>query len=128
MAGKSDYLENALLDHVLRNTAYTSPTTVYVGLYTAAPTDAGGGTEVSGGGYAREAATFGAASGGSISNSAIVDFGTTTGAWGTVTHFGIFDAETAGNLLYWDALTAEKVIGNGDPVSFPIGDLTVTED
>jgi hypothetical protein len=70
MAGKSDYLENKILDHVLRNTAYTSPTTVYVGLYTAAPTDAGGGTEVSGNGYAREAATFSVASGGATANSA----------------------------------------------------------
>lgn len=127
MAGKSDYLENELLDHVLGVAAYTAPTP-YVALYTAAPTDAGGGTEVSGGGYAREAATFGAASGGSASNSAIVDFGTTTGAWGTVTHFGIFDALTAGNLLYWGALTSSKTVESGDPVSFPIGDLTVTED
>jgi hypothetical protein len=60
----SDYLEDAVLDHVFRNTALTSPTTVYVALYTATPSDAGGGTEVSGGSYARTAGTFGAASGG----------------------------------------------------------------
>jgi len=128
MAGFSDYLENELLDHVFRNSAYSQPATVYVGLFTAAPSDAGGGTEVSGGGYVRKAVTFGAAAGGAISNSAEVDFGTTTGAWGTVTHFGIFDAESGGNLLAWDALTAEKTIGSGDPVSIPIGDLDVSLD
>lgn len=128
MAGFADFLENELLDHAFRNAAYTPATTVYVALYTAAPSDAGGGTEVSGGGYARVAVTFGAAASGSISNSAIVDFGTTTGAWGTVTHFGIFDAATAGNLLAWDELTAQKTIESGDPVSFPVGDLTVSLD
>lgn len=128
MAGFSDFLEDELLDHVFRNATYTPPAAVYVALYTAAPTDAGGGTEVSGGSYARESATFGAASSGAISNSAIVDFGTTSAAWGTVTHFGIFDALTDGNLLAWDALTAEKTIGSGDPVSFPVGDLDVSLD
>jgi len=128
MAGFSDYLENELLDHVFRNSAYSQPAAVYVGLFTAAPSDSGGGTEVSGGGYVRKAVTFGAASGGAIANTAEVDFGTTSAAWGTVTHFGIFDAESAGNLLAWDALTAEKTIGSGDPVSIPVGDLDVSLD
>lgn len=131
MAGKSDYLESAILNHVLRNTALTSPTTVYAGLFTASPSDAGGGTEVTGGSYARVAITFGAPTGTSptqVANSAAVNFATATASWGTVTDFGIFDAVSAGNLLYWDALTTSKTIGNGDTASFAIGDLVVTED
>lgn len=129
MAGKSDYLENALLDHVLRNTAFTSPTTVYVGLYTATPSDAGGGTEVSGNAYARQSVAFSAASGGAITNSGVITFPTPTpSGWGTVTHFGMFDAVSAGNLLYWDALTASKVINAGDTVTFAAGDIDITED
>lgn len=125
---KSNYLEDKILDHVLRNTAYTSPSAVYCALYTAAPSDAGGGTEVSGNDYARTAITFGAASGGAIANSAPVEFPTPSGSWGTVTHFGVFDASTAGNLLYWGALTASQVIASGNDVTFPIGDIDITED
>lgn len=128
MAGKSDYLENAVLDAVFNNTSL-AVTTPYVGLYTAAPSDAGGGTEVSGGSYARVAASFGAASSGAVSNDAAIEFPESTGAWGTVTHFGIFDASTSGNLLYWGALGASRVVdGAGITLSFPIGDLDVTED
>jgi hypothetical protein len=129
MGGLTQYLKDELLDHVYRNNAYTSPTTVYVGLFTSAPSHAGGGTEVSAGDYAREAATFGAPSGAGatrqIANSSIVDFGTTTNNWGTVTHFALFDAASAGNMLHWDALTVDKTINTGDPVSFPVGDLIV---
>lgn len=129
MAGKSDYLENKILEHVLKNTAYTSPATVYVALFTAPPSDAGGGTEVSGGAYARTAVTFGAASGGAIANSAAVEFPVATGAnWGTITHFGIFDASSGGNLLYWAALNASKVVNDGEQFKVAIGDLDVTED
>lgn len=133
MGSKSDYLEGKILEHVLRNTAYSSPATVYVGLYTAAPNDAStgssGGTELSGNGYSRQSCAFGAASGGSISNSGTVTFGpNTTSGWGTVTHFGIFDASTNGNLLYWGALTASKTVAVGDSVSFGAGALVVTED
>lgn len=133
MGSKSDYLEGKVLEHVLRNTAYSSPATVYVGLYTAAPNDAStgssGGTELSGNGYSRQSCAFSAASGGSISNSGTVTFGpNTTSGWGTVTHFGIFDASTNGNLLYWGALTASKTVAVGDSVSFGAGALVVTED
>jgi hypothetical protein len=127
---KSDFLENKLLDHMLGKTAYTMPT-VYVGLYTAAPTDAGGGTEVSGGAYARVAttgATWNAASAGSSSNAAAVTFPTASASWGTVTHFGLFDAASAGNMLRWGALTTSKTVGNGDTPSFGIGTLVLTED
>lgn len=130
MAGKSDYLENKLLDHVLNGVAYSSPASVYVGLYTSAPTDAGGGTEVSGGSYARVQMTggFDTASGGATANTAAITFPTSSGAWGTVTHFGIFDASTNGNLLYWGALAASKTIASGDIAKFNAGELDITED
>lgn len=134
MAGsKADFLENELLDHVLGNAAYTAPTNVYIALYTAAPSDSGGGTEVSGGSYARltvanNATNWPAASGGAKSNGTALTFTTATASWGTVVAFGIFDAATAGNLLYWATLTTNKVIDNGDTAEFAVGDLDVTED
>ncbi|HQY68711.1 MAG TPA: hypothetical protein PLD38_15655 [Pyrinomonadaceae bacterium] len=129
MAGKSDYLEDKILNHVLRNTTYTAPAGVYVGLLTAAPTDAGGGTEVSGSNYARTAVTFGAPSpSGTCANSVAVTFPTPSGSWGACTHFGIYDASTAGNLLYWAALGATETPLSGNTVSFAIGALVVIED
>jgi hypothetical protein len=131
MAGFSDYYESKVLDHMLRGTAFTPPATVYVALFTAAPTDAGGGTEVSGGGYARQSVTFGAPSGTAptqIANSADVTFPVATASWGTVVAFGLFDASTAGNLLAWDNLTASKQIDVNDQAKFAAGDLKVTLD
>lgn len=129
MAGKSDYLENKILDHVLRNVAYTPPATVYAGLYTTGPTDAGGGTEVSGNAYARKAIAFGAAAGGVTSNSGVITFDAPTpAAWGTVSHIGIFDAASAGNLLYWAPLAVARVTAIGEPPFFAIGAITVSED
>lgn len=126
---KSTYLDNALLNAVLADTAYTSPATVYVALYTAAPGPSGGGTEVSNSGtaYARTACTFGAASGGSATNSAACIFPQATAAWGTITYFGIFDDPNTGNLLYYGALTAAKTINTGDQIQFAAGGLTITE-
>lgn len=126
MSAMSDYLENALINATLRNTAYSSAATVYVGLFTTDPTDDGSGTEVSGGSYARKAATFGAPSNGASSTSADVTFDQATGNWGTVTHFGIFDAATSGNLLYHGALTSSKTIETGDVFKIASGNLTVT--
>lgn len=134
MAGsKSDYLENELLDHVLGNAAYAAPATVYVALYTVAPTDAGGGTEVAAGDYARvtvtnNATNFPAASGGAKSNGTEITFSEATSDWGTVVAFSIMDAATSGNFLYWADLSASKAIGSGDTAKFAIGDLDVTED
>ena len=131
MAGKSDYLENKFLDHVLRNTAYTQPATVYVGLYLDGfpPTDAGGGTEVSGNAYARKAVAFGAAAGGVASNTGVITFDTPTpSGWGTVSHIGIFDAASAGNLLYWAPLSVSRLVSAGEPPFFAIGAITVSED
>jgi len=127
----SNYLENKVLDHTLRGTtgAYTAPTTIYVGLFTSSPTDANSGTEVSGGSYARVVATFAnAATSGSISNTNLISFTTASASWGTITHIGLFDNSTGGNLMYWGALTVSKVIGNGDTFSISIGNLTVSID
>ena len=126
MAEMSNYLENALINVTLRNTAYTSPTTVYVGLFTSDPTDAGSGTEVSGGSYARTAVTFGAPSNGVSTNSAAVEFPHCTLAWGTVGWIGIHDALTTGNLLYHTPLDVSKAIDVGDIFKIAIGSLSVT--
>ena len=122
----SDFLENALINATLRNTTYTSPTNVYVGLFTTDPTDDGSGTEVSGGSYARVIATFAAPSNGVSVTNADVQFAQATATWGTVTHFGIFDALTTGNLLYHGSLTASKTIETGDVFKITASNLTVT--
>lgn len=126
MAEMSNYLENALINVTLRNTAYTSPSVVYVGLYTSDPGEGNTGTEVSGGSYARTAVTFGAPSNGVSTNSASVTFPTATGTWGTVTHIGILDALTSGNLLYYTPLDASKSIASGDVFTISTGNLSVT--
>ena len=126
MAEMSNYLENALINVTLRNTAYTSPTTVYVSLHTADPTDAGTGAEVSGGSYARKSATFAAPSNGVSATSADVTFDQATASWGTITHIGIWDALTTGNMLYHTALDTSKAIDTGDIFKIASGSLTVT--
>jgi hypothetical protein len=126
MAEMSNYLENALVNATLRNTSYTSPATVYVSLHTADPTDAGTGTEVSGGSYARKSATFAAPSNGVSATSADVTFDQATASWGLITHIGIWDALTTGNLLYHTPLTTSKTIDSGDIFKIASGSLTVT--
>jgi hypothetical protein len=126
MAEMSNYLENALINVTLRNTSYTSPTTVYVSLHTADPTDAGTGTEVSGGSYVRKSATFAAPSNGVSATSADVTFDQATASWGTITHIGIWDAESTGNMLYHTPLTTSKTIDSGDIFKIASGSLTVT--
>ena len=126
MAEFSNFLENALINAVLRNTTYTSPATVYVSLYLTDPTDADSGTEVSGGSYARTALTMGAPSDGVTTNSADVTFPTCTSSWGTVTHIGIHDASTAGNLLFHTILDTAKTIDTGDIFKITTGNLSVT--
>ncbi len=122
----SNFLENALINATLRNTTYTSVATVYVSLWTSDPTDAGSGTEVSGGSYARTAVTFGAPSNGASTNSADVTFPTATASWGTVGWIGINDAATSGNLLYHTALDTAKAIDSGDIFKISTGNLSVT--
>ena len=127
MAGNlSDYLETRLLDHFLGTTTYTKPTTVYVALYTVAPTDAGGGTQVTGGSYARQSAAFAAAASGATSNSANIDFAGMPAA--TTVAIGIFDALTAGNLLLWGTLTTNKTTDAGDTLRIATGDLDISID
>lgn len=128
MSAMSDYLENKVLDHILATTSYTAPATVYVGLSTGSFADDNSGTELAGSGYGRVAASFGAASSGTASNDAAVEFSAATGDWGTVSHFGIFDASTSGNLLIHGSFTASKVIANGDILRIQTGDLDVSAD
>lgn len=127
MAGNlSDYLENKLLDHFLGTTTYTKPTTVYIALYTVAPTDAGGGTQVTGGSYARQTATFSAAASGTTSNTANIDFAGMPAV--TTVAIGVFDALTAGNLLLWGTLTTNKTTDAGDTLRIATGDLDISID
>lgn len=137
MGSKSDYLEAKLLDHVLGATVYTAPATVYVALFSAAPSDAGGGTELSGNGYARVAVTnngtnWPAATGTSPtskSNGTAITFpAATTADWLAATHFAVFDSNAGGNMLIWGSLSASKTVQVGDIASFAIGALTWTED
>jgi len=142
MAHASNYLENKLVDHIFRTTAFTKPAALWVGLFTAAPTDAGGGTEVAGGSYARVSVPPGDASwtatqggvagassgtGGATANALIITFPTPSADWGMVTHFGLFDAATGGNPLVLGPLTAPRDVSNGDPAPrFPAGTLAIT--
>lgn len=128
MSALSDYSEKLLLDWMMTTGSATRPTAWYVALFTAAPSDSGGGTEVSTGGYARQAVTFSAAStpGGTTSNSNTVSFTASGANYGTVTHVGIFDAVSAGNLLWHGALTASKTVNDGDTLEFTAGNIDLT--
>lgn len=133
MANMSNYLENTLVDFVLRGQVPTFPANLYMALYTAVPNDAGGGTEVSGGSYARvaiprdlvswsgtQAAGTTVASngtGGLTSNNIAVNFPSPTANWGTIVAVGIHDAITGGNLLFHGELTQPKIVNSGDPAS-----------
>ena len=128
MAEFTNFLENKLLDHVLRNVSYTPPTTAYVGLFTAAPTDTTSGTEVTGGSYARQVLSVTTASDGVVTSDADVNFPQATANWGTVVALGIHDADTSGNLLMYTDLTTSKTIETGDILKVSTGSLTVTLD
>jgi hypothetical protein len=144
MAAMSDYLENKIIDWLFRGQTYTPPATLHVGLLTAAPGETGGGTEVAGNAYARvavasslanwagtqAAASTTASSGtnGTTSNNGAIAFPTPTASWGTVGHFGVYDAATGGNLMFYGALNNAKTINVGDDVRFPISSLSVQID
>ena len=122
----TDFLETAIVDHFFRGSA-KSTTSAFVGLFTAAPSEAGGGTEVAGGSYARQAAGFSAPSpAGQTSNAADVTFPTASGSWGTVTHVGIFDALSGGNLLAFKALSSSVAVGIGQQPRFVAAALALT--
>ena len=126
MSAMSDFLELEVLDHILGTGAYTMPSNVYIGLSTGSFGDDNSGTELSGSGYARQAATCAAASSGSAATNATVNFPTATGSWGAVSHWGLFDASSSGNLLIHGAFAASKTIASGDVMRINSGDLTVT--
>jgi len=128
MSALSDYAEKLVLDWLMTTGAATRPTAWFVALYTAAPSDSGGGTEVTGSGYSRKSVTFNAAStpGGTTSNSNIVSWTAAGGNYGTVTHVGIFDASTGGNLLWQGGLSTSKTVNDGDTIQFSAGNLTLT--
>lgn len=132
MADLTNFAESKLLNHILGKAAYTMPTTVYVGLFTAAPDDTGGGTEVSGFGYARQAitSTMSSSSNGSQSTNAdIIRFGPASGAdWGTITHCALFDALSGGNMLMWSALDASVFVGDGNAFEFDVASLVAELD
>lgn len=125
----SNYLETELLDHVFTNSAYTAPTTLYLALFSSNPDEDGSGSEISTSGtaYGRETVTF-TVSGNTATTSAAVEYSTATASWGTVSHVGVYDASTAGNLLAYAALDTSKTIASGDVFRVPAGDLDITLD
>ena len=131
MGGFSDYWENKVLNHIFGKDSYTPPT-IYVGLSTADPTDAGSGlAEPSGNGYARaqtSASDWNAAANGSLDNAVNITFNQATGNWGTITHFALFDAATAGNMLAYGSLSQSKTISDSDTARFEAGDLNISLD
>ena len=126
MAAMSNYLENKVLDYVLRDQADWAPAAVYLSLHTADPTDAGSGAEVSGGSYARQAITFNAAhaTAGTIDNSSAEEFTNMPAC--TVTHIGVWDHASSGNLLFHGAVSASKTVTLGDTISLAAGSLDIT--
>lgn len=139
MSGFSDYTENKLGDFLLRGQAYTPPATVYVALFTAAPSDSAAGTEVTGGSYARVAVacsmanfsgtqsagstTASTGTNGQFSNNGTITFPTPTADWGTVVATALMDASSGGHVVLWGTLTSNKVIENTDPTAFAPGSL-----
>lgn len=137
MAGSmSDYFEKKVLDNIFRSVSLgLDATNVWVGLFTVAPTDSAAGTEVTGGAYARmpviRTGTGWTAAAGALAattNVSVVTFPTATASWGTVVAFGIFDALTAGNLLYWGDLTTLKIVGIGDTAFVAASAISITQD
>jgi hypothetical protein len=129
--GASDYLEAAVLDHVFDLAAFSPPASMYVALFTAAPSDSGGGTEVSGNAYARvqvtNDSTTWSRTTSTVSNIIAITFAAPSpSAWGTVTHYGVFDASSGGNLIDWGTLTNARSTAVGVALSFAIGALTFT--
>jgi len=126
MSAMSDYLELKFLDHFTGTASTSAPSAVYLGLATASIQDDASGTELSGNNYTRKAVTFASASSGSISSNAAVEFNAASGSWGTISHWGIWDAATSGNLLYHGAFTTGKAIASGDILKVASGSLTIT--
>jgi len=129
MGSLSNYLEGKVIDHLLRNQAYTPATTLYLALYTVTPGDAGGGTEVTGGAYARQSVALNASGGvGVTANTSDITFPQASADWGELVAVGIFDDISAGNLLAWGALSPFKTVNSGDTFKVLAGDLDITVD
>lgn len=130
MSSFTDYTENLVLNWLFTTNSATRPTAWYIGLFTAAPSDTGGGTEITGNGYSRTATGTMTVSGTSptnCTNSAAIEFPAASGGnWGTITHVAVFDASTTGNMLGWAALTTSRTINDGDILRIPAGDLDIT--
>lgn len=142
MSAMSDYLENKLVDHIFRGRQMTAPTNLYVALFTTTPSDSGGGTEVSGGSYARTQVacsdtnwkgTHGSAdanpssgTGGNTKNAIAITFPQATANWGTVYGFAIFDASSGGNMITYGSLSSSKTINSGDTATFAVDSLSFT--
>lgn len=123
----TDFLENKLIAHTFSNTAYTSPSTVYVALYTVAPTDSTAGTEVTGGGYVRQSAAF-TTTNNQASNTSAIEYPTATAGYGTVVAVAVLDSLTGGNMLAFASLSTNKTIATGDVFRIPAGDLDISLD
>jgi hypothetical protein len=129
MSSFTDYTENLALTYLFNTGSVTRPTAWFVGLFTAAPSDTGGGTEVSGSGYARVSAgtISGSGTATTFTNAAAIEFGAATGGnWGTIGWAAIFDASTGGNMLAWAPLTTAKAINDGDIFRIPASSLSIT--
>lgn len=119
--------ETTTLTWLFTTGSATRPTAWYLGLFTSDPGEGGTGTEVSGGGYSREAVTF-TVSGNTATNSGAIEWAAATASWGTVTHIAIMDAASGGNMIASNALTTSKAIGIDDIIRVPAGDLDITLD
>ena len=127
MSAMSDFLENKILDHICATTSYTAPSAVYLGLSTGDFTDTGSGaSELSGSNYSRKAVVFAAAASGATSNTSKVDFDPASGNWGSISHWGIFDAAASGNILLSGSFSSAKTIETNDVLRISSGDLDLT--
>jgi len=124
---KTYYLDNNLLNLALRGIPFTPPTSVNVALYTVAPGVSGGGTEVSGGGYGRQLATFTVPASGLVSSTSDVLFPVATAPWGTIVAFAFLDASSGGNMLYFGNLSTPRLVLASDQIRFPAGQLVCQE-
>ncbi len=127
MMNKTNYLRNALANHTLRGVVYTPPSVWYIALFIVTPTNVGGGTEVTGGSYARQAVTFSTAVLGECHNTGVITYTTPTLDWGNIPGVALFDALTAGNMLYFGSLGTPRTVYAGDPLYFPSGYFSITE-
>lgn len=131
MGSLTDYFERKILNAFCGNDTALASTSMWVALYTATPSDASGGTEVSGGNYARKSSgAWSTATGASgwVANAATVTFATATLSWGNVTHFATLDDSATGYMLMWATLTAARDIGTNDVAAFAVGSLTIALD